>query len=335
MENEIIKVENEEVVKSQDIDLGTIITGAIKIPGVKVDRKKFLAEIFANKTSDIQQILDVGPIAAGVDEKTLKQMATKLILDRTTMSSITSFAMGIPGGLAMVATIPGDTLQFYGVALKLAQELTYLYGATDMWVNNEINEEMIRSQFILYCGVMFGVSGAVEGVRILSAQMAKTALKKLPQKALTKTFWYPIIKKIGTSVGVRITKKSFTAGVSKAVPVIGGVVSGVLTFVSMKPMAEKLLKTLEDATFNYSEEEFKKDIDVIEKIEEEYSSKEEIKEKKSIIDKSKEKLSGLFKKRPKQQSDDYEKIKKLKELLDMGAISQEEFDKKKNQILDL
>ena len=33
---------------------------------------------------------------------------------------------------------------------------------------------------MLYCGVMFGVSGAVSGVRVLSTQLSKTALKKIP-----------------------------------------------------------------------------------------------------------------------------------------------------------
>ena len=96
--------------------------------------------------------------------------------------------MGIPGGLAMAATIPADILQFYGMTLKLAQELTYLYGAQDLWKDGKVDEEMVRNQLILYCGVMFGVSGAAAGVRLLSTQVAKVALKKLPQKALTKTF---------------------------------------------------------------------------------------------------------------------------------------------------
>ena len=37
-----------------------------------------------------------------------------------------SFAAGIPGGLAMAATIPADVAQFFGMALRLAQELAYL-----------------------------------------------------------------------------------------------------------------------------------------------------------------------------------------------------------------
>ena len=128
----IVKDDNSKEV-TQEIALETIISNAIKIPGVKVDRKKFLAEILVKETDNIQIVVDDGPIVAGIDEKTLKKLSSKLILDRTTKSSLASFAMGIPGGLAMAATIPADILQFYGMTLKLAQELTYLYGAQDLW----------------------------------------------------------------------------------------------------------------------------------------------------------------------------------------------------------
>ena len=138
-----------------------------------------------------------------------------------------------------------------------------MYGAQDLWVDGKIDDAKIKNQLILYCGVMFGVSGAVSGVRVLSTQLSKTALKKIPQKALTKTFWYPILKKIANFIGINLTKKTFAQGVSKAVPVIGGFISGGINFASMIPMANRLNDTLDTATFNYSDEEFNKDIEII------------------------------------------------------------------------
>ena len=334
MSKEIIVKDNTQKEVSQEIALEAIISNAIKIPGVKVDRKKFLAEILVKETDNIQKVLDEGPILAGIGEKELRKLANKLILERTAASSLASFAMGIPGGLAMAATIPADVLQFYGMTLRLVQELTYLYGAQDLWQDGQVNEEMVRSQLILYCGVMFGVSGATAGVRLLSTQIAKVAAKKLPQKALTKTFWYPIIKSVGKSVGLKVTKKSLANGVSKAVPVIGGVVSGAITFASMKPMAEKLLNTLEEVNFHYTEEEFNNDVEILETMDSVQGVVQEP-HKKSFLEKGKEKISGLFHKKEKNKEDNLEQIKKLKELLDLGAITQEEFEQKKKQLLDL
>ena len=169
---------NEQVKQEKDLALETIITNAIQLPGVKVNRKEFLAEAFAHETIEIQDILELGPIAAGVPQERLSSLAGKLILKRTSFSSAASFVAGIPGGLAMAATIPADVMQFFGMALRLAQELSYLYGAGDLWQEGQINDEAVKKQLFVYCGAMFGVSGAVSGVRLISTQLAKTALKK-------------------------------------------------------------------------------------------------------------------------------------------------------------
>ena len=256
-------MEEKEKNSAKQMVLEDIITKTIQIPGVKVNRKQFLAEQFASKANNLEEILDKGPIEAGIKREDIKLLSKKLILTRTSQSSIASFVAGIPGGLAIAATIPADTLQLFGMTLRLAQELSYLYGAQDLWKDGTIDDEKVKNQLILYCGVMFGVSGAVSGVRVLSTQLSKTALKKIPQKALTKTFWYPILKKIASFIGVSLTKKTFAQGVSKAVPVIGGVISGGINFASMMPMANKLNDTLEKATFDYSDEEFNKDIEII------------------------------------------------------------------------
>ena len=52
---------------------------------------------------------------------------------------------------------------------------------------------------------------------------------------------------------------------------------------------------------------------------------------------SAEELKNLFKKKEKElpSNDPYEEIKKLKDLLDMGIISQEEFDTKKKELLNI
>lgn len=338
--NEVIIQDNKKI--TSDIILEEIICKAIQIPGVKVDRNKFLAEIFSSKVDWLESIINNGPVEAGITKEEINNIANKLIMKRTSQSSIASFAAGIPGGLAMAATIPADILQFFGMSLRLAQELSYLYGADDLWENGKVDDEKVKNQLILYCGVMFGVSGAVSGVRVLSTQVAKTALKKIPQKALTKTFWYPIIKKICSFVGYTLTKKTLASGVSKAVPVIGGVISGTINFASMMPMARKLNDTLDNATFDYSEEEFARDIELLsnetgEVLEED---KQNIKEKFAEgFNKTKNSVSNLFSKlgndKDKSKIDSIEEIKKYKELLDSGIINQEEFNRKKKELLNL
>lgn len=337
--NEVIIQDNKEI--TSDIMLEEIICKAIQIPGVKVDRNRFLAEIFSSKVDLLENIINNGLIRVGITREEINNIANRLIIKRTSQSSIASFAAGIPGGLAMAATIPADILQFFGMSLRLAQELSYLYGADDLWENGKIDDEKVKNQLILYCGVMFGVSGAVSGVRVLSTQVAKTVLKKIPQKALTKTFWYPMIKKICSFVGYTLTKKTLASGVSKAIPVIGGVISGTINFASMMPMARNLNDTLDNATFDYSEEEFNRDIELLSNETGEVSEdKQSFKEKFVVgFNKTKNSVSNLFSKlgdnKDKSEIDPIEEIKKYKELLDSGIINQEEFNKKKKDLLNL
>ena len=330
---------SEEKKIEKEVALENIITSAVQIPGVKVDRKKFLAETFANHEAVLEDIFELGPIEAGVSQEDLSKLANKLILSRTGQSSIASFVAGIPGGLAMAATVPLDVLQFFGMAIRLAQELSYLYGADDLWQNGQLDDEKVKNQLLLYCGVMFGVSGAVSGVRVLSTQIAKTTLKKLPQKALTKTFWYPMIKQIGKAIGVKVTKSTVAKGISNAIPVIGGVISGSMNFASMLPMANRLQSTLESANFGYTEEDLENDINIIETTD--YSDEpDELEDLKAKVVENGKKigknLSNLFGKKNKESEtteDPFEAIKKLSELKDMGIISQEEFDSKKTELL--
>ena len=76
--------------------------------------------------------------------------------------------------------------------------------------------------------------------------MAKNFVKKLPQQALTKGTIYPIVKKVAQIIGVKMTKDVFAKGVGKIIPIVGGLVSGGLTFSTFKPAAKKLKNYLEE-----------------------------------------------------------------------------------------
>ena len=314
-DNEVMTTELEEKKseavtpdKNSDSFMISLIENVIKIPGVRVDRDVFLNVHFKDVPLEHRQkILDEGPVAAGCDKKELRKIANKLINDRTLFSTGASFLAGLPGGLAMAATIPADMAQYYAVALLLAQELAYLYGEPDLWAGNQPDDDKVTNQLILYCGVMLGASGAAQTVRIVSSALAKQAMKKLPQMALTKTFYYTITKSIAKWFGINMTKSVFAKGVSKAIPIIGGIVSGGITFATMRPMGKRLADTLEEAHFSYTPESFKADWDDI--VEECTKEAEEI--GKSPID----------------------TIKEAKQLLDDGIITEEEFEEIKKKAL--
>lgn len=244
--------------KMTDITLEDVITAALKLPGVKVGREVFLRERFQGEPEEtLNNIIANGPVGAECGRDKLREMAGKLILERTVMSTGASFLAGLPGGFAAVATIPADVLQFYAVALRMAQELAYLYGAPDFWSGEDSRQ--VTNQLILYCGVMLGADGAAQAVRVMSSPLAKQILKKLPQSKVTKTFHCAVAKSVVKWFGVYVAKGLLAKSVSKSIPVIGGFLSGGITYATLRPMGQKLADTLDVAQFAYSKSVFDAD----------------------------------------------------------------------------
>lgn len=299
----------------KSLDLTNVISTAIQVPGVKVTRDAFLREQFKDLHKEkIDLIIEKGPIEAGVTRQDLIKKANRIIKERTAFSTGASFIAGIPGGWALAATIPADIIQFYGIALRMAQELIYLYGEPDIWCEGTPDSDKVINQLILYCGVMLGATGAAQTVRVMSSALARQALKKLPQKALTKTIYYPVIKSILKFFGVSLTKSTFAKGVSKVIPVVGGVVSGGITLASMHPMGKRLLNTLDKAHFDYTTTDFESDMRDISCI----SSREN---KKSFpVQKTK-------------NTEALEQIQKAKQMCEDGIITKEEFMEIKSKII--
>ena len=294
-----------------------VIELAVQIPGVKVNRDSFLMSVFQKKNQELKEnILALGPIEAGIDRDELMKLARSLVVDRTMKSTAMSFAAGLPGGLALAATIPADTIQYFGMALRLAQEIAYLYGEDDLWSEGNLKEEKVMNTLIIYCGVMFGAGGAAATLRVLTSQLGKQALKKIPQMALTKTFYYPLVKSIVKFFGGRMTREVFGEVVAKAVPILGGIVSGGITFATLRPQGFRLANVLDEAKFSYSKEAMEADVMEI----------------REIVDLQEKNENTTV--RVNTETSIADEIKKIKELLDQGILTEEEFNEIKKKLIE-
>ena len=251
--------ESKEISKNR-FDLTNVISNAIALPGVKVSRVDFLKEQFKEYDENtLALIIEKGPVNAGCTRDELEKKAKRLIKAKTALSAGASFLAGLPGGWTMAATIPADLLQFYGVTLRIAQELIYLYGEEDLWCESTPDYEKIENQLVLYCGVMLGVAGASQLIRLMANALAKQALVQLPKKALTKVAIFTITRSVLKVFGIKVTKSSFAQVVSKSIPVAGGVISGTMTLSSLLPMSNRLRKTLDKAHFDYTLDDYETD----------------------------------------------------------------------------
>ncbi|MFK4954357.1 bacteriochlorophyll 4-vinyl reductase [Lactococcus garvieae] len=287
-----------------------VVNESLKLPFIKIDRSEFLIKTFGEQVDDIQKLIDEGPQVFFSKEE-LDESAKKVINANVLQSSSLSFASGLPGGFAMAATIPADIAQFYGYSLKLAQEISYIYGYNNMWSDQGELTEDAKNTLILYLGVMLGVTSAGAAVRILSNKMALQALKKIPQKALTKTIYYPIIKKVMAIFGTKLTKATFAKGVSKFIPLFGGAVSGTMNYISLKPMANRLKDEL-GKNINYTTKDFEQDIKIL--------NDEDVIITTSDVEYDDENY--------------LKQLEKLSDLLEKNIITEQEFRKMKKSIID-
>lgn len=238
-----------DINKDGRVDTEDIIILGLRIPGVHIDREEFLRKQFMkNYANDvIQDAVKFNPAHAGITVEEIDNIADQVIqYERNCVSGI-SLALGAPGGVAMVATLPTDIAQYYGYMLRAIQKLLYLYGFPEINVENGVNIDDETMNLITLClGVMYGVEGSVASVKILSNALGKGVEKKLLQKALTKGTFYPVVKKISRWFSVCMTKQVFAVFFRKAIPVVGGVVGGGITYLSFKPCCDNLKKSLQD-----------------------------------------------------------------------------------------
>ena len=248
MANITVQMENNHFLNALNV--------AMKIPGVKINRstflKKELSVYFPRDTVEVA--ISRNPAMAGISVEDIERIARSCIDHETKNVSLISAAAGIPGGFAMLGSVPADVAQYFAHMIKILQKLVYLYGWEELYnINGEFDDET-TDKIILFMGVMFGVNAANAAVSKIAKAAAISVEKQIAKKALTKGLIYPVVKRIAQILGVKMTKEIFAKGVAKVVPILGGALSGGLTYFTFKPAANNLknrLKTLQPASVDF------------------------------------------------------------------------------------
>lgn len=233
-----------------EIDIEDVIIMGLKVPGIRIDRTNFLQKELYTKFP--QEVIDDAiannPLHAKIPLEVIDHIADEVIkYERTCVSGI-STALGMPGSVAMVATIPADIAQYYGYMLRATQKLMYLYGfpAIDMEEQGQTFDSETMNTLIVCMGIMYGVAGANNALKSMAKALAVGVGKQLRRKALTKGTIYPIVKSVSKWFGIRMTKEILSSFIEKAIPVVGGVIGGGITFLSFKPCCDRLKACLQN-----------------------------------------------------------------------------------------
>lgn len=257
-----------------EIDIEDVIVKGLRVPGIRINRANFLQKELLKRYPQemIDEAIRTNPMSAGIKPKDIDEIADQVIEHERRGVSGISTALSMPGGAAMLATIPADIVQYYGYMLRATQELLYLYGFPEIDVNeNESKFDSETINILIVCfGTMYGVVGANNALKSIAKGFGLGVEKKLMRTALTKGTIYPIVKSVASWFNVRMTKEIFAGFFKKSIPVVGGVIGGGLTYLSFKPCCVKLKESLQDTILsnkNYKEENGLIDIVDVEAVE--------------------------------------------------------------------
>lgn len=269
------------------IDLEDFIIKALRVPGVRVNRKEYLEKALKKYCTEeliCKAIVDT-PAKAGIQKTTVDKAAGESIALQKTLATSTSVGLGyVPGGVAVdISTTVADLAQYYGHQLVIMQKLMYLYGYPEIQLNRGVEgiDDGAMNMLIIGVGVMAGVQEASKYILKMSEMLAKGVAKQMLAQALTKKTAFQVAKKVLKYFGITLTKSLAAKGVANSIKFLGGVLVGGITFVTFNTSCDNLFKTLrqspladpnyvpegsvvdaEFTTVDAVEEEFKRDIPI-------------------------------------------------------------------------
>ena len=231
-----------------------ILLAAMKVPGVRIDRDRFLRrELTLFFTDDaVERAVACNPAAAGIPKEKINGIAQGLINREANQVTGFSVLASLPGAAvpaAVAGAVTADIVAYFSHVLRVIQELAYLYGFEDFGLNEEdpddggIDPDKM-DQIMVFLGVMFGIRGSGPVLEKLANFMAKHTAKKLVKQTLKKSVVIPGTEKIIAGIGIKLTKQMLADAVASAIPVAGSVVSGLLMYTLFKPRCMKLKRKL-------------------------------------------------------------------------------------------
>jgi hypothetical protein len=226
----------------------TIFQKAFEIPGVTVDRDKFLRRVLSDLCSseDLENVIAGNPTQY-FDLKILDSVADSEINSTRKKVSAISAGTGLGSNPVLsVALAFGDMAQYMAFSMNIAQKLAYLYGYPDLRDDNGKITQKTLGMLVPMLGVMFGAKGSGAAMDVIAKELGRRALKKIPEDMMEKMLKNQMVKRIMQILGIKSSEKLPQKAGSKLVPFIGAPISWAFTYFTFAPACKKLKKVLHD-----------------------------------------------------------------------------------------
>lgn len=232
-------------------DVWSIVSELVtNVPGLLIERESFLRSALGKSLSadQLRAVVEAGDYSTvSIDD--IDSVADRLIGKTRLITSGASFVTGLPSNLAVLpATITADVAQSFAFYIRVAQELAYLYGETRDFT--EMEEDEVVTSILIYLGAMFGIRAAGRVLILVSKNAGEILAKRFGAVAVTKVLGgipWQVAKVIARLIGIKLTKEVAAKGIAKVLPILGGVVSGAITYSVFGPMARRLQGDMRNA----------------------------------------------------------------------------------------
>lgn len=139
-------------------------------------------------------------------------LAKKIVRRKAFKNGLVGAATGVPGFIALPATVPADVAASWRIQAFMAISIAYVYGHT---------EETMDLKTDLY--LILAGNSAKEALKRIGIEVGKTLTRKAVQKRLTREVMKTIWKVVGRKIITKAGQKSLTSFM-KIVPLVGGVI---------------------------------------------------------------------------------------------------------------
>jgi len=224
-----------------------VLKAALAIPGARIDRASFLEATLSKRFPEetVSLAIESRPAMAGISKADIRSIAKASINRHRAGVSAISFLAGLPGGWWIAGAVPTDLAQFFWHVTVVSQKLAYLYGWPSLSDRGEDLDDETLLVLTVFVGVMLGASASSKILNSIAERLAKEVVVRLPRKALTKYGVYLLAKQVAKWIGIKLTKDTFAKAIAKLVPILGGAISGTISWVTFSIMSKRLRKHLE------------------------------------------------------------------------------------------
>lgn len=236
--------------------LENALSSALNLPGVKVDRNNFLRSALQSihiNNEDIDKAINDSPLKV-LSESQIKKLVKSTKTLHRTHASVVSGGLGIPGGFAMVGTIPADILQYFRQVFIFAQKISFLYGFPQLRSDDEF-----KNMMIIALGVAAGVDQANQGLTFMSKAIQRKVLQKISEQ---QGKWInQIVFNVFRAVGITLNKQLVKSAAKKVIPLASAAISAGITYLVFGAEADKIIKGFEENRISDDNKNLEGDLD--------------------------------------------------------------------------